>query len=144
MASYATTINAKRRNVGVADRTVFAGSIAHENTVPYFANADVTVLPSAPPESFGLVLVESLACETPVIASDIPGVRTVVSHGEDGFLFPQGDVPGLTQTLERILSTPEDGRRAMGRAGRRNVQQRYSWPALGEQLEHIYRSVCLS
>ncbi len=130
--------------LGIADRTMFAGSIAHEDTVPYFANADVTVLPSAPPESFGLVLVESLACETPVIASDIPGVRTVVSHGEDGFLFPQGNVSGLTQTLERLLSTPEDGRRAMGQAGRRNVQQRYSWPALGEQLEHIYRSVCLS
>lgn len=130
--------------LGVAGRTVFAGSIAHEDTVPYFANSDVTVLPSAPPESFGLVLVESLACETPVIASDIPGVRTVVSHGKDGFLFPQGDISGLTQTLEHILSAPEECRRAMGRAGRRNVQHRYSWPALGEQLEDIYRSVCLS
>lgn len=127
--------------LGVVGRTVFAGSIAHAETAPYFASADVTVLPSAPPESFGLVLVESLACETPIIASDIPGVRTVVSHGNDGYLVPSADVDSLKEAIIRVLDLPAEQRRTMGRAGRRKVEQRYSWPAIGEQLEHVYRSL---
>src|SRR5262249_42463193 len=83
--------------LGLAERVIFAGAIDHKETPPFFRSADLTVLPSSPPESFGLVLIESLACGTPVVASDIPGVRTVVSHGVDGLLVKPNNPTALAQ-----------------------------------------------
>src|SRR5581483_5660778 len=77
--------------LGIAERTLFVGTIEHQNMPPYFRSADITVLPSSPPESFGVVLIESLACGTPVIASNIPGLRTVVNHGSDGLLIERNN-----------------------------------------------------
>lgn len=126
---------------GLTDRTIFAGAVDHEQTPPFFRAADVTVLPSSPPESFGLVLIESLACGTPVIASNIPGVRTVVAHGSDGLLVPAGDPGALSLTLGWLLARPCEQRRTMGLAGRRKVEQHYAWPVIGERLASLYAHV---
>jgi glycosyltransferase involved in cell wall biosynthesis len=120
-----------------ADRIVFAGSIPHEQTPVYFRCADLTVLPSTPPESFGLVLIESLACGTPVVASNIPGVRTVVDDGRDGWLALPGDPAALAVAIRRILGD-ESTRLAMGRHGRDKVVARYSWEQIGARLEQLY------
>lgn len=134
--------------LGIAQRTVFVGAVNHDALPPFYRAADVTVLPSSPPESFGLVLIESLACGTPVIASDIPGVRTVVTHQKrftegrgDGFLVRHGDIADLASKLKHLLSLPEAERSSMGLFGRRKVEQNYSWPSIGAQLEAIYQQV---
>ncbi len=126
--------------LGIAERTVFAGAIDHQALPLFFRSADLTVLPSAPPESFGLVLIESLACGTPVIASDLPGVRTVVDHGNDGLLVPPGDVPALAAAILR-MSGDATLRRAMGGRGRARVVARYDWTQIAARLEAIYREV---
>ena len=128
------------RELGLAGRTVFAGAVPHADTPRFFRNASVTVLPSFPPESFGLVLIESMACGTPVIASAIPGVRTVVQHGEDGLLFQPGDVADLRKQMQVLLEQPQ-WRQAMGQQGRRKVEQHYAWPRIAEGLETIYASL---
>jgi glycosyltransferase involved in cell wall biosynthesis len=129
------------RELGIASRIVFAGAVDHGDAPSFFREADATVLPSSPPESFGLVLIESLACGTPVIASDIPGVRTVVSHGMDGLLSEHGSVTSLTSALETLLTAPAARRREMGLSGRAKVVERYHWERIGERLEAIYRQV---
>lgn len=126
-------------DLGVAERVIFAGAIDQVDTPPFYCAADVTALPSSPPESFGLVLIESLACGTPVIASNIPGVRTVVNHGVDGLLVAPGDPVALAESLQALLS--DDRRHQMGVRGRAKVEQRYDWRSLGEQLETIYHDV---
>ncbi|AEB11484.1 glycosyltransferase family 4 protein [Marinithermus hydrothermalis] len=128
------------RRLGVASRVRFLGPRAPQDLPPIYSAADVTVLPSIGVESFGLVLLESLACGTPVIASALPGVRTVVAHGSDGYLVPPGDVPALARALEELLA---DRARAveMGCRGRARVEQRYAWPAIGARLEAVYREV---
>lgn len=128
------------RKLGLGSRVVFAGAILHEATPEFFASADVTVLPSTPPESFGLVLIESLACGTPVIASAIPGVRTVVDDGNDGLLVEPNDPELLAQAIGRIV-VDEGERRAMGQRGRAKVEAQYSWTQIGDQLETIYAQV---
>ncbi|MCG8351032.1 MAG: glycosyltransferase family 4 protein [Chloroflexales bacterium] len=126
--------------MGIRQRIVFAGAVDHQQTPAYFRSADVTVLPSAPPESFGLVLIESLACGTPVIAHDIPGVRTVVNNGHDGFLVPVDDQKMLIHSIRLVLA--DDAlRRMMGQQGRIKVEAHYGWEAIGRQLEFIYRLV---
>ena len=116
---------------------IFAGAIQHKNTPAFFRSADVTILPSLPPESFGLVLIESLACGTPVVAANIPGVRTVVEHEVDGLLTEAGDPAALAESIRQILSD-ELLRQAMGRRGRAKVETRYAWQVVGERLEAIY------
>lgn len=125
---------------GIAERTIFAGRIAHEDTPPYFRSADVTVLPSSPPESFGLVLIESMSCGTPVIASDIPGVRTVVEHEGDGLLIQQNSPKALAEAVLRLIGN-EESCQIMGKHGRVKVADRYSWPSIGQRLEAIYEQV---
>jgi glycosyltransferase involved in cell wall biosynthesis len=132
-------IEAQQR--GAAARTRFVGAVEHHDTARFFRAADLTVLPSDPPESFGLVLIESLACGTPVVASALPGVRTVVADGQDGGLFQPGSASHLAAAIRTILMLPAPERRAMGLAGRRKVEQRYAWPAIGDRLEQIYRQV---
>lgn len=126
--------------LGIADRVVFIGAVDHADTPPFFRLADLTVLPSSPPESFGLVLIESLACGTPVVASNIPGVRTVVDHHRDGLLVDPHNPAALATAIGQILHN-DAARQAMGRRGRAKVEARYGWQQIGSRLEAIYLDV---
>jgi len=125
------------RRLGVDDRTMFAGRVDHDDLPAFYRSSHITVLPSTPPESFGLVLIESMACGRPVVASRIPGVRTVVEDGIDGLLVDSADAGALAQGIAALLA--DDGRRkAMGSRGRAKVEARYAWETIGARLEAIY------
>jgi glycosyltransferase involved in cell wall biosynthesis len=135
------TYEAQAASLGLRGRVIFAGRVADAELPDFYRLAAVTVLPSTTMgEAFGLVLVESLACGTPVIASDLPGVRTVVDHGRDGLLVPPGDARALGGAIAQVLSD-RAARTAMGRAGRAKIERHYSWRQLGDQLEQIYLDV---
>jgi glycosyltransferase involved in cell wall biosynthesis len=87
-----------------------------------------------------LVLVESLASGTPVIASNLPGVRMVVRDREDGLLVRPGDADALATGIATILRD-EQARAIMGRVGRERVAASYSWELIGSSLEAIYQQV---
>jgi glycosyltransferase involved in cell wall biosynthesis len=124
----------------LAQRAVFAGAVPHDQLPPFYAAADIVVLPSSPPESFGLVLIEALACGVPVVAQRIPGVRSVVTHGQDGLLVQPGDSDGLAKAMLRLLDDPPL-RQEMGRVGWAKVTSKYAWPRVIDQLEQIYASI---
>ena len=63
--------------------------------------ADLFLLTTEPPESFGIVLIEAMACGLPAIATDYPGVRAVVDEGETGLLVPAGDASAVAGALGR-------------------------------------------
>lgn len=128
------------QTLGLAERVRFLGKHVPADLPPIYAAADVTVLPSTGVESFGVVLIESLACATPVIASALPGVRRVVSHERDGLLVPPGDVAALTHALETVLSNPTWAK-GLGCAGLDKVRRHYSWTTIGARLETIYEEV---
>lgn len=128
---------------GVAQRVVFVGSIPNRQLRPYYSAADLVVLPSFPPESFGIVILEAMACGRPVVAHNIPGVRTVISEGEDGFLAVPGDMDDLADKILTLLNDP-GLRMAMGRRGRAKVQEQYAWERIGEELEALYNEVLAS
>lgn len=132
---------AAAERLGVAARVRFAGRVPDAELPRYYRMADVTVLPSTTMgEAFGLVLVESLASATPVVASDLPGVRTVVSKGADGLLAAPGDADALAAAMGGIVRN-DNARREMGRRGRAKVAALYGWERLGARLESIYRQV---
>jgi glycosyltransferase involved in cell wall biosynthesis len=123
--------------LGLQGRATFAGAVDHSALPPFYRTADLTVLPSHPPESFGLVLIESLACGTPVIASNIPGVRAVVAAGDDGLLVPPGDPVALARAIGELIGDPAR-RSAMGLVGRRRACDHYDWRQIGGRLEALY------
>jgi len=133
-------LEALAQRTGLKGRVRFLGKRTPDRLPPLYRAADVSVLPSTGVESFGLVLVESLACATPVIASALPGVRTLVSDGIDGHLVAPGDEAALAKALETRLREREAGR-AMGQKGREKVVRLYDWEVIGDRLEHLYREV---
>lgn len=84
---------------------VFLPPASHADLSDLYRAATVTVVPSRT-ESFGLVALESQACGTPVVASDVGGLRTTVRHDETGLLVPAGDVVATANALERLLTDP--------------------------------------
>lgn len=128
------------REYGVTERVRFAGAVPHASLPAYYAASDVVVLPSFPPESFGLVLIEAMACGRPVVAHAIPGVRSVVEHGVDGFLVRPGDMVDLANAIG-VLLADSHLRARMGAAGRTKVERCFDWRAIGERLEHLYFDV---
>jgi phosphatidyl-myo-inositol alpha-mannosyltransferase len=99
-------------------------------------SADVLCAPSLGGESFGMVLTESFAAGTPVVASDIAGYRDVVRDGVDGLLVPRGDATALAETLQDLWLAPER-RVAMGRSAAERAQ-RFAWPHVAREVLDAY------
>ena len=127
--------------LGLGPRVRFAGRVADADLPACYGAADVVVLPSVTRgEAFGVVLLEAMASARPVIASDLPGVRTVVRGTGGGRLTPPGDAPALAGAIATLTADPAL-RRTLGRAGRQAVVERYAWPAIGRRLEATYQAV---
>jgi phosphatidyl-myo-inositol alpha-mannosyltransferase len=115
------------------------GFVPQEQFTEELLAAKALVAPSLGGESFGIVLTRALACATPVVASDIPGYRDVMSS-DTSVAFPPGDVAALTEAVTGLLAD-ENRRRALGTAGRRLAQEHYAWDAIARNLVSIYESV---
>jgi glycosyltransferase involved in cell wall biosynthesis len=125
--------------LNVMERTVFAGQL-HQHELPQaIAAADMLVLPSFA-ESFGMALIEAMACGKPVIASNLPGVRTVVANGKDGLLVTPGNPDELAAAIQSLLDNPGECIK-MGLSGQNKVIEKYSWTKIVDRLEHAYKSV---
>jgi glycosyltransferase involved in cell wall biosynthesis len=128
------------RELGIGEQTKFAGWISCEAMGRYYAAADIVVQPSVLFEPFGMVAIEAMACGKPVIASNLPGVRSVVSDGEDGLLVRPGDVEDLAKKIQMLLDDPQR-RREMGERGRDKVEEKYAWPKIIPRLVRVYEEV---
>ncbi len=123
---------------GVGERVHFLGAVPHPELPDVLRAADLFLLTTEPPESFGIVLIEAMATGLPVIATDYPGVRAVVADGT-GLLAPQGDVSAVSARLRAMIDAGAEGRAAMGAAGRRRAQSEWSWPRLLDRMDVAYR-----
>lgn len=131
------------KELNLESRISFIGQVSENELPVYYQLANVTVLPSVTMgEAFGLVLLESLACSTPVIASNLPGVRTVVDDAWDGFLVKPGDAADLSRKIQLLKENPEMSRE-MGARGRCKVESSYSWSQIIDRLERIYFSTLM-
>jgi phosphatidylinositol alpha-mannosyltransferase len=97
------------------------------------------IAPSLGGESFGMVLTRAFACAVPVVASDIPGYRDVVTPGTS-VSVPPGDPDALVEAVAALLDD-EPRRVAMGAAARALAAERYSWSDIARRLEDVYVDV---
>jgi len=110
--------------------------VKHEVVVQLYSHAAVFCCPSVY-EPFGIINLEAMACETPVVASAVGGILEVVVDGETGILVPPADPAALAAALTRVLDDPALGRR-MGQAGRKRVEAQFSWASVAERTERVY------
>lgn len=122
--------------LGLAAHATFLGKVAPEALAAVYSAADLCVVPSHY-ESFGLVSIEAMGCGTPVVASDVGGLRYSVVHRETGLLAPAQDEQAFAGSI-RLLLADEPLRARMGRAGARLVQRMFTWRAVAERLEALY------
>ena len=91
-------------------------------------------------EPFGIINLEAMACETPVVASRVGGIREVVVDDETGFLVPPGDPVRLGRAITKVLEDPALARR-LGKAGRRRVLSQFTWDRIAQKTLRLYRSL---
>ncbi|HWB23697.1 MAG TPA: glycosyltransferase family 4 protein [Gaiellaceae bacterium] len=115
------------------------GIVTNEVRTAELASAKLFVSPALGGESFGLVLVESFATATPVVASDIPAFAAVATS-DASVLVPPGDVSALAEAVIGVLED-EPRRVEMGNAGRALALERYAWGDVARRLEEIYERV---
>ena len=125
------------RRRGLSDERVdLLGSIPEDALTNELLDASALAAPAIGRESFGMVLTRAFGCATPVVASDIEGYRDVAGP-ETSVLVPPGDHEALAEALVTLLE--DEGRRgALGEAGRRVAEERYSWDAIAARLVEIY------
>ncbi|MGH9226903.1 MAG: glycogen synthase [Acidimicrobiales bacterium] len=114
-------------------------TLPRADVVQLLTHAAVFVCPSVY-EPFGLVNVEAMGCEAPVVATAVGGIPEIVVHGETGLLVPPADPAALAAAINDLLADPAKARR-MGQAGRARVHDRFSWPAIARRTVDLYRRV---
>jgi phosphatidylinositol alpha-mannosyltransferase len=116
----------------------FLGPVFHERPALYW-QADLYLCPVTR-ASFGVTLLEAMACGTPMVVSDIPAFREVA--GREAALVPPADPDAWAETVVELLASPER-RRAMGRAGSA-AAQRFGWPRITDRIVAVYERVTRS
>jgi glycosyltransferase involved in cell wall biosynthesis len=122
--------------LGLAQTTEFVGQVGHDRLPDYYTAADVCVIPSHY-EPFGLVALEAMACGTPVVASDVGGLKFTVVPGQTGWLVPPQDVDGFAAAIERVVNQQWLLGQRQKLATR--VQENFSWNGVAAQLSDLYR-----
>ncbi|WOX06016.1 glycosyltransferase family 4 protein [Microbulbifer pacificus] len=115
----------------------FVSGISNQELVEHYASSGMVVCPSLY-EGFGLPAGEAMACGVPVISSDGGALPEVV--GDAGIVVPAGDSGALARAIERLLSDPSL-RAEMGAAGRRRIEQQFSWQVAAKHLVSFYRAI---
>jgi N-acetyl-alpha-D-glucosaminyl L-malate synthase BshA len=125
------------RELRVDRDVLFLGN--QDNMEELLPLADIFLLPSSS-ESFGLVALEAMSAEVPVVASSIGGLPEVVEHGMTGFLHDPGHLAGFVGSSLKLL-TNDRLRRTMGRRGRRVARDRFSTDEMVDRYVRVYESL---
>jgi len=119
------------------DRVWFLGHVPKADLPRWYRTGDVFVSPASGNESFGIVLLEAMASGCPVVASDIPGYRSVVQPELNGVMFEPGNGASLADALVRLVMDPQRRQQLAVRGRTRALE--FAWPRVTDQIESVYR-----
>ena len=130
------------QTLNITERVHFLGVVPHDQLPFYYSLMNVMVLPSRTTptwkEQFGRVLIEAMACHTPVIGSSSGAIPEVIQDA--GLVFPEGDVPALAQAIRSLLNDSAYCRK-LGQRGRKLAKDVYDQSQISRQISQVYKSV---
>jgi len=129
-------------DLGLASRVRWHGSLPQDALVGFYRSATAVIVPSAD-EGLGLVAVEAMLCETPVVAFESGGLPDVVQHDRTGLLVRERSSEALAEAIKGLLSR-EDRGRALGGAGRMHALATFAPESVARRYMDIYRAVIAS
>ena len=131
-------MNSLVKELGISNMVGFVGAVEHKNMSKFYNAADICVIPSYH-ESFGMVALEALASGTPVVASRVGGLATIVKDGETGYLFEERS-PETLATYLCLLMSENEIRNSMAKAARQSVMK-YNWSSTARRLFRVYQEL---
>jgi glycosyltransferase involved in cell wall biosynthesis len=135
---YRPALERLAKSLDLGDRARFLGFVPESEKLTLLRRA-WALLFASPKEGWGITNLEAAACGTPVIASDSPGLRESVRHGETGFLVPHGDLTAMMTRMRELAESPT--RVASFAASARAFAERFSWDAAARQTELHLRAI---
>ena len=126
-------------NLDRNNKTIFNFNVTDKELINDYNSALVTVLPSLS-EIFPLVILESMACGTPVICTDVGGMPEIVEDGENGFIVPLNDPKSLEEKIKYFIDNPEQSKR-MGENARKKILADFTWGAVARRCIEGYNAL---
>jgi glycosyltransferase involved in cell wall biosynthesis len=130
-------IEAETERLNLQDVVYFTG---YRQDVPDILTASDVSIMTSHYEGIPRALMESMALGIPVVATDVPGTRTLIRSDKTGLLVDYGDVPGLSEALIRVLTDPALAKR-LGANGRVLVQTKFNEYTVADRVEEIYKHI---
>lgn len=128
------------------DKVNLTGKVTQAQLEDYYCKCDIFVLPAitdskGDTEGLGVVLLEAMAYQKPVIGSELGGIPDIIKNGFNGLLVPEKDSAKLADAILQILQKPEMAKR-FGEAGFQFVNSNFSWDKIINDIKQLYRQVC--
>jgi glycosyltransferase involved in cell wall biosynthesis len=123
----------------LAAQVTFHGPLEQSQLLQYYQATDILINPSFS-ESFGMSLVEAMACERPVIATRVGGMQEIVQHGTTGLMVERNDAAALAEAIVQLLADREM-RATMGKAGRKRAIELFAWRQVARNVLGHYESM---
>ena len=95
------------KQCGVADRVFLRGPVALDQLMPLYRDFDLFVLPTRPGEGIPRVLMEAMAAGLPIVTTDVSGIASLITDGDNGLLVPEGSTDGVADALRKLIDDPE-------------------------------------
>jgi glycosyltransferase involved in cell wall biosynthesis len=130
-------------SLSVTDSVTFLGPVTHDDLPAYYQQAALLVFPSAGKEGLGLVAIEAMGCDCPVLTSDTGSLADVVVEGQTGFVYPMGNATAMAQRLNELVAAQEFCTK-IGVQGGNAVRSRFDWTVTGQTYQGLYEGLLTS
>ena len=127
------------KNYKLQKSVIFTGRIDNKELAKHYSAADIFVMPSVY-DNFPNAVLEAMACELPVVATNVGGIPMQVEHGENGFLIESSNVQQFKDAIITLLDD-ESLAKEMGKRNRKEVKEKYNWMKSAKKLKGVYESI---
>jgi len=130
------------QDLDILDKVEFLGSIEHDKLPKYYNLAQVTAVPSTQKtESFSITAAESMACGTPVLVSDWPGLRATIQDQVTGLIVKPSDEKNLAEKIKYLYEHPQK-LEEMSKNSRHRAVKKYDWQIIAQSALNYYQELC--
>lgn len=127
------------KELNIEENVKFLGFVSEEEKYSYYKSVDVCIVPSVDYDYAPVVLPEEMACEKPIVASNVGGIPFMVEDGKTGLLVKPGNVEELAEKIIMLLQN-ENMREKMGKAGNEKIKN-FTWDKIAQQTVEVYKGV---